>query len=326
MMTEGSKIAFRQLMVRLGLQKYAPEFDVYEDLQTAWELVKRRGAKKSVIKGDAFAGGKCVFLPEDEAEARSIIDALAGGACGGAGRRGLIEERIPVLYERSQFDGSNGSTLCSLGLYQDFKRRLDGDQGPNTGSLGARTVRPPNREVAYKLQEVAHQIIWGLAREGHPYRGVSYLGWLFASDSDFKLSEMNCRFGGGETEVLVHATSGGFLEMCFAMASGTRFKRTSLHTDVDALCVMLASAEYPDESQRDDPIAGLPEAESLGVKIFHAAAGDRDGALTTAKKGRILAITESGKDRAEIANRVYRAAECINFPGKHFRKDPVCNW
>ena len=275
-----------------------------------------------VIKADGLALGKGVIIAQDAATARSTIGAMMTEArFGEAGRRIVIEEflRGTECSIHALVDGKNYRLLESA---RDHKRAFDGDEGPNTGGMGA--FSPANNWNA-KLQskfekEVMRPLLRGLAKEGIVYRGLLYPGLMITDDGP-RVLEFNCRFGDPETQALLPRMKSDLAQLLGATIDG-KIDNYEIEWDERAsVTVVLASAGYPGKYETGKVISGLEDAAKLDdVQIFHAGTKLANGQVVTAG-GRVLAVTALGSTVGDARGRAYEAVSRIHFDGCHYRRD-----
>ena len=280
-------------------------------------------AEAPVVKADGLCAGKGVVVPETHAEAREAARAmLSGERFGAAGQVIVLEQRIRAQ-EASLHAICDGERALILPAAQDHKRIGDGDTGPNTGGMGtyapAPLVTPALLDRAER--EIFTPALASMAREGTPFRGTLFAGLMIGDDDSLSLLEFNVRFGDPETQVLMSVLDGDLGEALLGAARG-RLDPKSIALSADhALCVVLASAGYPESARSGDPIAGLPAASELpGVELYHAGTRREQGQVVTAG-GRVLGVTARARSLAEARNRAYHAVDLIEFAGKQFRRD-----
>jgi phosphoribosylamine--glycine ligase len=273
-----------------------------------------------VVKDDGLAAGKGVVVTDDRATA------LAHAAsCG----RVVVEEYLDGP-EVSVFAITDGCTVAPLRPAQDFKRIHDGEQGPNTGGMGAYTPLPwaPADLVDEVLERVLQPTVDEMARRGTPFQGLLYAG-LALTSRGVRVVEFNARFGDPETQPLLALLdpSGPGLGAVL-LATAERRLHQSLQEagplrflDAAAVGVVMASRGYPESSSTGDVITGVADAEALeGVTVLHAGTALVDGSLVTAG-GRVLAVVGVAPTLAEARSRAYAGVSKIDFPGKQFRTD-----
>ena len=284
-----------------------------------------------VVKADGLAAGKGVVVTADRAEAEAAIDAaLVARRFGDAGATLVIEEFLDGP-ERSLFAVCDGEDAVLLAPAQDHKRARDGDEGPNTGGMGAFcpvdgfTLGEPHVDTL--RDTVIRPILRELARRGAPFRGLLYAG-LVDTAAGPKVLEYNVRFGDPETQVVVARLTSSLVDLLWASATGSPTTGDGVASvpvtfdDGAAVTVVMASAGYPESSSRGDVIEGVDGADALeGVQVLHAGtAHDRDGRLVTAG-GRVLAVTAIGADVDDARERAYGAVARIRFDGAQHRTD-----
>ena len=275
-----------------------------------------------VIKADGLALGKGVIIAPDTVTASSIIDEMMNqGRFGKAGRRIVVEEflRGTECSLHALVDGKNYLLLESA---RDHKRALDGDQGPNTGGMGAFS---PADNWNSKLQsqfetEIMRPLLRGFLQEQILFRGLLYPGLIITSDGAHVL-EFNCRFGDPETQVLLPRMKSDLLPLLEATIDGKIDKCTIEWDARAAVTVVLASAGYPGKYETGKTISGLDDAAKLeDVRIFHAGTKRDAGEIKTAG-GRVLAVTALGSTIEAAQTRAYEAVSRIHFENCHYRRD-----
>jgi phosphoribosylamine--glycine ligase len=316
---EGSKVWARSLCERHGIP--APRSRTFEEVEPAIEYVDRVDPPY-VIKADGLAGGKGVAIAQDRAAARTALeDCLIHQAFGEAGRSVLVEEHL-VGSEVTAMAVTDGGTILPLALAQDFKRAFEGDQGPNTGGMGAYSPVPlAEAEVESRiLRDILQPTIEALASEGGLYQGVLYAGIMLTADGP-KVLEFNCRFGDPEVQVVLPRLVGNFPELLLACVERNLSHYQLAWTPQSCVGVVLASQGYPGPADTGKPISGLEDVIGQeGVQVFHAGTVARDGRVVTSG-GRVLTVTALGSDLSEARRRAYEACSRIHFDGMHYRKD-----
>jgi phosphoribosylamine--glycine ligase len=275
-----------------------------------------------VIKAAGLALGKGVIIAENVAAAQSTVEMMMNEArFGEAGRRIVIEEflRGTECSLHALVDGKNYRLLESA---RDHKRAFDGDEGPNTGGMGAFS---PADNWSGELQsrfeaEVMRSVLRGLAKEGITYRGLLYPGLMITSDGA-RVLEFNCRFGDPETQALLPRMKSDLLPLLEATIDGKIDNYTIDWDKRAAVTVVLASAGYPGKYETGKVISGLEEVAKMeGLQIFHAGTKLADDKLVTAG-GRVLAVTALGETIAAARSLAYEAVSRIQFDGCHYRRD-----
>lgn len=318
MLTEGSKTAFKELLVRHGLPT-AP-FVAFDDPDVAFQNIRQRGVESIVIKADGLAGGKGVMLPKSLDEADRCLKKLM--VRGMSGEKVVIEDRLFGI-ERSAIALTDGRDLLMLPFTQDYKRELDGDEGENTGGMGAHTIVLSEAEEE-QLIELVRQVLEALAKEGHPYTGFIYIGFIMTADGPMIL-ECNCRLGDPEAQAILASMSGNFVSLCMASAFGTLRQMPAPIRQKHAVCVVLASETYPESSESNEAITDLTGFDlevGDGTHVFYGAIGcGKNRIFTTNKAGRVASIVGTGVTLEEARKRAYAHAWQVDFMGRKYRKD-----
>ena len=275
-----------------------------------------------VIKADGLALGKGVIIAPDAAAARSTIDEMINqGRFGDAGRRIVIEEFLRGT-ECSLHALVNGSSYCLLESARDHKRALDGDQGPNTGGMGALSPADNwNKKLQSQFEaEIMQPLLRGLLQEGITFRGVLYPGLIITGEGA-RVLEFNCRFGDPETQALLPRMKSDLLPLLEATIDGNLGKCAIEWDTRGAVTVVLASGGYPGKYETGKTISGLDDVAKLeDVQVFHAGTKRAEGEVKTAG-GRVLAITALGSTLEAARARAYEAVYRIHFENCHYRRD-----
>ncbi|MFP5225421.1 MAG: phosphoribosylamine--glycine ligase [Actinomycetota bacterium] len=317
---EGSKTFAKEVMARAGVPTAASV--TCTSLDEALKALADRGAP-IVVKADGLAAGKGVTVAMDTATAEAAIRAcMEDDAFGKAGSRVVLEDLL-VGEEASLFCISDGARLFPLVGAQDFKRAHDGDQGPNTGGMGAYSPVPHLAEgIESAVERICQPVIDQMRNDGTPFIGLLYAGLMIDGDGEPSTVEFNCRFGDPETEVVLPRIEGDLGKVLLSAANG-RLDASGLRaSDRACVTVVLASGGYPGTYETGKPITGIEDAEALGdVIVFHAGTkGADDGTLVTAG-GRVLAVSALGNSVADARAKAYEAADLIRFEGKMNRTD-----
>ena len=274
-----------------------------------------------VVKADGLAAGKGVVIAQTRADADTAIDACFSGAFGTAGAEVVIEEFL-TGEEASFFALVDGDTALPLATAQDHKRAYDGDQGPNTGGMGAYSPAPIMRPAlcARVMDEILLPTVRAMAARGTPFKGVLYAG-LMIEDGAPKLIEYNVRFGDPEAQVLMMRLKSDLLPVLLAVAEGQLAGVTLDWHDEPALCVVMAAKGYPGAYDKGSEIKGLEAAGAdPRVEIFHAGT-KRVGRRIVADGGRVLGVTARGDTIAETKTLAYAAIDKIDWPQGFCRHD-----
>lgn len=316
---ESSKAYAKGLMCRYGIPTAA--YEEFTDAEAAKAYVAKHGAP-IVVKADGLAAGKGVTVAFEADQAVEAIDCIMlDGAFGAAGDRVVLEEYLEGE-EASIFALSDGRRLLPLASSQDHKQAFDGDQGPNTGGMGAYSPAPLITDALFEEIErtVLRPCIEGMARDGDPYRGVLYAG-LMITDAGPKVVEFNCRFGDPETQVVLPRMRSDLVPLLAACCDGSLEGQAVAWRDEACVTVVMASEGYPGSYPKGRAITGIEDAEALrDVFVFHAGTRQDGGALVTSG-GRVLNVTALGPDIETTIARAYAAVERIHFDGAHYRRD-----
>jgi len=320
---EASKIFAKELMHAQKIP--TAESGTFSDSNEALRYCERLKFPV-VIKADGLALGKGVVIADDAAAARSTIDEMMNQRrFGDAGQRIVIEEllRGTECSLHALVDGRNYLLLQSA---RDHKRAFDGDQGPNTGGMGA--FSPANNWNS-RLQsqfetEIMRPFLRGLLQEGIKFRGLLYPGLMITREGS-RVLEFNCRFGDPETQALLPRMKSDLLPLLEATIDG-KIDTCAIEWDTRAaVTVVLASGGYPGKYESGQPISGLADAAKLeGVQIFHAGTKRAQGEIRTAG-GRVLAVTALGSTIEDARERIYDAVSRIHFENCQYRRDIALN-
>jgi len=315
---EGSKGFTKDLCRANGIPTAA--YERFRSAEAAKTYLRARGAP-IVVKADGLAAGKGVVVAQSVAEAEAAIDMMFGGGLGEAGGEVVIEEFL-AGEEASFFALGDGETAIALTTAQDHKRAFDGDQGPNTGGMGAYSPAP-NIDTAMSARVMAEIImptLRAMQAMGTPYKGVLYAGLMITAEGP-KLIEYNARFGDPETQVQMLRLTSDLVPALLASRDG-QLKSFDLRWYQDpALTVVMAAKGYPGHYARGSVIEGLDDAAKVeGVEIFHAGT-KADGDRILANGGRVLNVSAIGKTVREAQARAYEAISRIRWPEGFYRHD-----
>jgi phosphoribosylamine--glycine ligase len=272
-----------------------------------------------VIKASGLAAGKGVILPETDDEAKSALeDILVNKAFGEAGTEVVIEERMAGP-EVSLMAFTDGTSVAPMVSAQDHKRLLDGDNGPNTGGMGAYAPAPIfTKELLQEaLKKVLQPAVDGLRSEGRKFVGVLYAGLMLTKDG-VRVLEFNCRFGDPETQVVLPLLETDLLDIVEACVNGTLADMDVRWENGASVCVVLASKGYPEKAESGKRIefSSLPE----NMVCFHAGTKAENNQIITSG-GRVLGLTTWTEDIASAVKKVYANIEKVSFDGMQYRKD-----
>jgi phosphoribosylamine--glycine ligase len=296
-----------------GSKAFAKEIMDAAGVPTAAELAAVRAP--CVVKADGLAAGKGVFVCRTQGEAEA-----AWKQARALGEKVVVEELLEGE-EVSLFALTDGVQAIPLAPAQDFKRLLDGDEGPNTGGMGSYSPTPFLRpdEIDELVDTVHRPVLAELGARGTPFVGLLYAGLMLTGEGP-RVLEFNCRFGDPETQAILPRLQGDFLG-ALAGAAGGSLAGVELSAGPEAaVSVVLAAAGYPDAPEPGVEIRGIEHAEARGALVFHAGTAVRDGRLVSAG-GRVLNVTGLGGSVAEAREHAYEAVESIDLPGAQLRRD-----
>jgi phosphoribosylamine--glycine ligase len=315
---ESSKDFAKRFMQRHGIPT-ARSF-TFNDARAAHDYVDEQGAP-IVIKADGLAAGKGVVVAVTPQEAHAAIDMmLAGNTLGDAGHRVVIEEFMDGE-EASFIVMVDGHNVLALASSQDHKRIFDGDQGPNTGGMGAYSPAPVVTPEVHSraMREIILPTVRGMAADGIPYTGFLYAGLMIDAEGAPRVVEFNCRMGDPETQPIFMRLKSDFLQLVDCAIDGTLDQVEVEWDRRAALGVVLAAEGYPQAPKTGDAVRGLPK-NGDDFHVFHAGTTDRNGNVVT-NGGRVLCVTALGDKVKIAAERAYEVVEKIRFDGMQFRKD-----
>jgi phosphoribosylamine--glycine ligase len=316
---EGSKSFTKDFLARNNIPTGA--YQNFTEIEPAIAYVREMGAP-IVVKADGLAAGKGVIVAMTLKEAEDAIkDMLAGNAFGDAGHRVVVEEFLEGE-EASFIVMVDGKNVLAFATSQDHKRAYNGDQGPNTGGMGAYSPAPVVTPEIHQraMDEVIMPTVEGMANEGAPYTGFLYAGLMIDADGTPKVIEYNCRFGDPETQPIMMRLNSDLVELCLMACRGELDQATIDFDPRPAVGVVLAAAGYPASYPKGDVISGLATNKADDRKTFHAGTAEKDGAIVTAG-GRVLCATAMGENVTQAQKAAYELLAEISWPGVEFRTD-----
>ena len=319
---ESSKAFAKDFMQRHGIPTAL--YASFTDAAAAHAHVDRHGAP-IVVKADGLAAGKGVVVATTAGEAHQAIDWMLQGNAAGVqhntgGARVVIEEFL-AGEEASFIVMCDGRHVLSLATSQDHKRLLDGDQGPNTGGMGAYSPAPvvtPNVH-AKVMHEIVNPTVAGMAADGVPFTGFLYAGLMIDAKGQAKALEFNTRLGDPETQPMLLRLKSDLFEVLMHATDGTLDKVQLQWDRRVALGVVMAAAGYPATPRQGDAITGLL-ADSEELMVFHAGTAEQSGQVVTSG-GRVLCVTALGDSVKLAQQHAYDAAAGIEFAGAQLRRD-----
>lgn len=319
---ESSKDYAKSFMIRHHIPTaHHRTFDTARD---AHAYIDERGTP-IVVKADGLAAGKGVVVAMSRAEAHAAIEAmLVHNAMGNAGARVVVEDCL-AGEEASFIVMVDGTHVMPLASSQDHKRLRDGDQGPNTGGMGAYSPAPVVTQEMHGriMREIIHPAVLGMTADGLPYTGFLYAGVMIGADGMPTVLEFNCRMGDPETQPIMARLQSDLVALLLHAVDGTLDQTEVAWDRRPALGVVLAAHGYPDHSRHGDAITGLERIGSAthpDVLVFHAGTKLVDG-VPVVSGGRALCVTALG-DSLKLAQRAaYAAIAEVSFAGMQYRRD-----
>lgn len=317
---EGSKAFSKDFLARHNIP--TASYQNFTDVDAAVAYVRQQGTP-IVIKADGLAAGKGVIIAHSQQEAEATIrDMLSGNRFGDAGSRVVIETFLQGE-EASFIVMVDGEHILPMATSQDHKARDEGDQGPNTGGMGAYSPAPVvTPEIhARIMREVIVPTVQGMAAEGNPYTGFLYAGLMISPEGAVNVIEFNCRFGDPEAQPVMMRLQSDLATLCQA-ALDKKLDQVSAQWDSRAsIGVVLASGGYPDAYDKGAVISGLDQtAATRDAKIFHAGTTLRDGQVVTSG-GRVLCAVALGDTVTAAQKAAYALAEKIQWDKLYYRRD-----
>ncbi|AUI66192.1 MULTISPECIES: phosphoribosylamine--glycine ligase [Glaesserella] len=316
---EGSKAFTKDFLARHRIP--TAEYQNFTEVEPALAYLREKGAP-IVIKADGLAAGKGVIVAMTLAEAEDAVkDMLSGNAFGEAGSRVVIEEFLDG--EEASFivmvDGKNVEPMATS---QDHKRVGEGDQGLNTGGMGAYSPAPVvTAEIHQRVMEqIIYPTVRGMASENNEYTGFLYAGLMIMPNGQPKVIEFNCRFGDPETQPIMMRLQSDLVELCLKACDGKLHEMQSKWCEQAALGIVLAAEGYPGDYRKGDEISGIPTENRQDEKVFLAGVEQKDGKLLT-NGGRVLCTTALGSSVFEAQQKALKLAEQIQWQGRFYRRD-----
>ena len=313
---EGSKAFSKELMKKYGIP--TADYAVFTDKEQALTYVEKQGAP-IVVKCDGLALGKGVVVAQTLDEAKeAVVNMMENKAFGEAGAKVVIEECMTGP-EVTVLAFTDGKTIVPMPSSQDHKRAYDGDQGPNTGGMGAISPCP---NYTPELSKVCMDTIFlptvkALNAEGRTFQGVIYFGMMLTPKGP-KVVEYNARFGDPECQAVLSLLETDLMDILEACVDGTLSQVDVKFKDAASCCLVLASGGYPVAYEKGKEITGLDQVKD--AVVFHAGTRKQDGKFLT-NGGRVLGVTAVAPTLREAVVKAYAAAGPVFFEKMHFRKD-----
>ncbi|XP_051647152.1 trifunctional purine biosynthetic protein adenosine-3 [Manacus candei] len=317
---ESSKSFSKAFFERHGIP--TARWKAFTEPKAACSFINSANFPALVVKASGLAAGKGVIVASTKAEAcKAVTEMMQDKSFGTAGETVVVEELLEGE-EISCLCFTDGVTVAPMPPAQDHKRLLDGDEGPNTGGMGAYCPAPQiSKDLLQQIRDtVLQKTVDGMRKEGVPYLGVLYAGLMLTKDGP-KVLEFNCRFGDPECQVILPLLQSDLYEVMQAVVD----KRLSSSLPVwlegsAAVTVVMASQGYPGAYPKGLEITGLAQAQQLGLEVFHAGTALRDGRVVTSG-GRVLTVTALGHDLPTALQQANRGVASIHFQGAIYRKD-----
>jgi phosphoribosylamine--glycine ligase len=316
---EGSKAFAKEMMKKYRIP--TASYEIFDNRNEAVEYIRKQGAP-IVVKADGLAAGKGVVVCKTIEEAiRSVDKIMVEKVFGKAGNRVVVEEYL-IGEEASYIAFTDGKTILPMASSQDHKAVLDGDEGPNTGGMGAYSPAPVVTDEVHEkiIEKILRPVIYGMGEEGRPYKGVLYAG-LMIYEGHPKVLEFNARFGDPETQPVLMRMKGDIIPILEACMKGTLSQHRIEWDTRASVCVVMASKGYPGDYEKGKIIDGLKEVSRMEkVFVFHAGTTLKGGQMMT-NGGRVLGVTGLGEDIPRAIERTYQAVKKISWDGVHYRTD-----
>ncbi|WP_163936804.1 phosphoribosylamine--glycine ligase [Paraferrimonas sp. SM1919] len=315
---EGSKAFTKDFLARHNIPTAA--YGNFTDIEQAKAYVEQQGCP-IVIKADGLAAGKGVIIAQTQAQAFAAIDdMLEGNKFGDAGSRVVVEEFL-TGEEASFIVMVDGDNIVPMATSQDHKARDNGDNGPNTGGMGAYSPAPLVTPAIHNwvMDNVIRPTVDGMKAEGHTYTGFLYAGLMVQPDGTAKVLEYNCRFGDPETQPIMMRLQSDLVELCLAGSKGELAGKVAHFDERAAVGVVLAAGGYPEAYNKGDIIDGLRQYDEQ-AKVFHAGTKAVDDKVVT-NGGRVLCATALGETIATAQQAAYRLVDEIHWDDVYFRTD-----
>jgi len=315
---EGSKAFTKDFLARHKIPTAA--YGNFTDIQKAKDYICQVGTP-IVIKADGLAAGKGVIIADSQQQAfEAIEDMLAGNKFGQAGHRVVVEEFL-IGEEASFIVMVDGKNVLPLATSQDHKARDNGDQGPNTGGMGAYSPAPVVTDEMHQtiMQQVIRPTVEGMAKEGNPYIGFLYAGIMISPEGVPKVLEYNCRFGDPETQPIMSRLKSDLAKLCLSALDQSLDQMSVEWDERFAVGVVMAAGGYPDTYVKGKVISGL-EREIKDSKVFHAGTKLTDNQIVTSG-GRVLCVVGLADSVSAAQKLAYKRVKTIDWDNVYYRDD-----
>jgi len=316
---EGSKAFTKDFLAKHKIP--TADYQVFTNADDACRYIDEKGAP-IVVKADGLAAGKGVIVANSVEQAQDAArDMLIDNKFGDAGARVVVEEFL-AGEEASFIVMVDGDNILPLATSQDHKARDDGDQGPNTGGMGAYSPAPVVDEAMHAriMSDVIVPTVEGMKSDGYPYTGFLYAGIMIGEDGTPKVLEYNCRFGDPETQPIMMRLQSDLAELCLAAIDKRLDQVTAQWDERAAVGVVLAAGGYPESYTKGHQIEGLDGSDTSDCKTFQAGTAINSGKVVTSG-GRVLCVTALGNSVTEAQKAAYQSAAKISWDGMFCRSD-----
>lgn len=313
---EGSKVFTKNFLKKYRIPTAA--YQSFGDFESAKKFLRDQGDREWVVKVDGLAAGKGVFVSRTpEATLQALEEVFVKK---GFGEQAVVLEEFLDGEELSFMAVCDGERGFPLATSQDHKRLLDGDEGPNTGGMGAYSPAPLMTPELHErvMNEIISPTLKGMKAEGRPFKGLLYAGLMVVGGDPYVL-EFNVRFGDPEAQVILPRLESDWVDLFIAATEGRLDQVRAVWQEASAVVIVLAARGYPASPQKGDEISGLDEVGEE-VIVYHAGTAKKDGRFVTAG-GRVLGVTALGKNLRSAVDKAYAAVNKIHFQGMQFRKD-----
>ena len=313
---EGSKAFTKDFLARHNIPSAA--YQNFTEIEPALAYLRQQGAP-IVVKADGLAAGKGVVICADKNEIADAAEFIFGDLKNAS----IVVEEFLDGVEASFIVATDGERVVPLAASHDYKRLKDGQTGPNTGGMG--TVSPSSHlseaQEAWAIEHVIQPVLREMKKRGTPFTGFLYAGLMISPKGEINVIEFNCRLGDPETQVILRRCDFDFGVMLRALLENTAIPKLAWLPQT-GLCVVLASAGYPETPQLGDKIEGIEFSQMQpDIAVFHAGTKlDAQGKLVT-NGGRVLNVTSLGSDLDDARRKTYRGVDLIQFRGRQARRD-----
>uniref|UniRef100_A0A673C4K2 Trifunctional purine biosynthetic protein adenosine-3 n=1 Tax=Sphaeramia orbicularis TaxID=375764 RepID=A0A673C4K2_9TELE len=318
---ESSKSFAKAFMERHNIP--TARYGSFTNPEDACRFIRMADFPALVVKASGLAAGKGVIVARDQDEAcQAVMDIMKDGAFGSAGETVVVEELLEGE-EVSCLCFSDGINVYPMPPAQDHKRLQDGDQGPNTGGMGAYCPTPQvSKELLQVIREtVLQKTVDGMRKEGVHYVGVLYAGMMLTKQGP-KVLEFNCRFGDPECQVLMPLLKSDLYEVIWNILDGKlQSHPPEWHQDSSAVTVVMASNGYPGSYKKGVEITGLSQVEDMGLQVFHAGTALKEGGGLVSSGGRVLTVTAVRSSLEVALEAANQGVAAVGFPGAVYRRD-----